>query len=77
MVLSLLITKVDRTTTKGTKARLIRVNSQFRKTNILVTAAARTTTSRDRTRPRLTYRRTASTSEVALDMRLPVCSLSW
>ena len=74
---SLPMTREERMTMKGTKARLMRVSSQFMKMSIAKRAITRTTTSRARTKPMLTNRRTASTSAVALDIRSPVCSLSW
>ena len=74
---SLPITIEDRMTMKGTKARLMRVSSQFIKLSISTSAITRTTTSSARTRPILTKRRMASTSAVALDIRSPVCTVSW
>ena len=62
---------------KGTKTRLISVSSQFIKLRMKSKATVRTTTSNARTKPMLTNRRIASTSAVALDIRSPVCSLSW
>ena len=74
---SLPMTMEDRITMKGTKDRLMRVSSQFIKLRISSSAITRTTTSSARTRPMLTNRRMASTSAVALDIRLPVWAVSW
>jgi hypothetical protein len=68
---------VDCRTVNGAKARLIKANFQFKNAKMLVMATSRIATSRERTMPRLTKRRTCSTSAVALDIRLPVCSVSW
>ena len=71
------ITIEERMTMNGTKTRLMRVSSQFIRLSIATRAMVRTTTSNARTRPMFTNRRIASTSAVALDIKSPVCSLSW
>ena len=60
----------------GTKAMLTMASRQFASAMRTETAPSITKIERPRTIPMLMNIRTASTSWVALDMRLPVCSRS-
>ena len=61
---------------RGTNAMLTMASRQFVTAIRTETAPSITKIERPRTMPMLMNMRTASTSWVALDMRLPVCSLS-
>ena len=74
---SLLDIRTARQMTTGTKAMLTIASRQFVASISAATNAIMTKIESPRTRPKLVNIRTASTSAVPFDIRLPVCCWSW